>query len=312
MRAVRSTPPGVTVVDVDEPDGPGELVAIHSASICASDFGYIQWGSQFLLGHELAGVTEDGRAVAIEAIFGCDECELCAAGQYNLCATTGTTALGIMADGGMSEWFRAPNRSLVELPEGLAATDASLVEPAAVAWHTCRLAGGGPTQRVAVVGGGAIGLLAVAASRRMGAAEVSLAARYPHQVELGERLGATSPSGAYDIVIEAAGSESSLHQCTELARPGGTMAVLGVFGPEVQWPQMQCFTKELRTVPALGYCRHGHGRDFDDAAAMLAADAGLVDAMITHRFPIEDAAEAFRVASDKSSGALRVVLDPTS
>jgi threonine dehydrogenase-like Zn-dependent dehydrogenase len=45
---------------------------------------------------------------------------------------------------------------------------------------------------------------------------------------------------------------------------------------------------------------------------MLAADADLVDAMITHRFPIEDAAEAFRVASDKTSGALRVVLDPTS
>jgi threonine dehydrogenase-like Zn-dependent dehydrogenase len=312
MRAVRSTPPGVTVVDVDEPDGPGELVAIRSASICASDFGYIQAGSQFLLGHELAGVTEDGRAVAIEAIFGCGECELCSAGQYNLCATTGTTALGIMADGGMSEWFRAPNRSLVELPAGLSPTDASLVEPAAVAWHTCRLAGTGPGQRVAVVGGGAIGLLAVAAARTMGAAEVSLAARYPHQVELGERLGATAPSGAYDVVIEAAGSESSLHQCTDLARPGGTMAVLGVFGPDVAWPQMQCFIKELRTVPALGYCRHGDGRDFDDAAAMLAADPDLVDAMITHRFPIEDAAEAFRVASDKTSGALRVVLDPTS
>jgi threonine dehydrogenase-like Zn-dependent dehydrogenase len=311
MKAVRSTPPGVSVVDVDEPDGPGELIAIRSASICASDLGYIQWGSEFLLGHELSGVTEDGRAVAIEAIFGCDECELCAAGQYNLCATTSTTALGIMADGGMSEWFRAPARSLVELPEGLAPTDASLVEPAAVAWHAARLAGAGPGQRVAVVGGGAIGVMAVAAAQTMGAAEVSLDARYPHQIELGERLGATKISGQYDVVIEAAGSESSLHRCTDLARPGGTVGVLGVFGPEVTWPQMQCFTKELRTVPSLGYCKHGHGRDFDEAAAMLAANADLVDALITHRFPIEDAAEAFRVASDKSTGALRVVLDPT-
>src|SRR5436190_2108458 len=149
MRAVRSTPPGVTVVDVDEPDGPGELIAIRSASICASDFGYIQWGSQFVLGHELSGVTGDGRAVAIEAIFG----------------------------------------------------------------------------------GGAIGLMAVAAAQAMGAAEVSLEARYPHQKELGERLGATETSGQYDVVIEAAGSESSLYRCTELARPGGTMGVLGVFGP---------------------------------------------------------------------------------
>ena len=49
---------------------------------------------------------------------------------------------------------------------------------------------------MAVVGGGAIGLMAVAAARAMGAAEVSLDARYPHQVELGERLGATAASGA--------------------------------------------------------------------------------------------------------------------
>ncbi len=311
MRAVRSAPPGVTVVDVDEPDGPGELIAIRSAGICASDFLYIGYGSRFLLGHELAGVTENGTAVAIEAIFGCGECEHCVAGDYNHCATVGTTALGITADGGMSEWFRAPGRSLKQLPAGLDPGSACLVEPAAVAGHACRLAGAGPDLRVAVVGGGAIGLLAVAAARAMGVGEVSLDARYPHQLELGEHLGATAPSGEYDVVIEAAGSESALHRCVELARPGGTMGVLGVFGPGVAWPQQQLFTKEVRTVPSLGYCRHGHTTDFDEAAAMLAADPDFVDALITHRFPIEDAEEAFRVASDKSTGALRVVIEPS-
>src|SRR3954469_10070639 len=192
MRAVRSTKPGVTVVDVDEPEGPGELIKITSASICASDLGYIAMGSTMVLGHELAGVTEDGRTVAIEAIFGCGECDLCLEGRYNLCATTGTTALGVMADGGMSEWFHAPARSLVDLPEVLAPTEAALVEPTAVAWHAARLAGAGPGQRVAIVGGGAIGLFAVAAAEAMGASEVSLEARYPHQIEAGERLGATA------------------------------------------------------------------------------------------------------------------------
>ena len=79
---------------------------------------YIQYGSTFVQGHELAGVTEDGRAVAIEAIFGCGDCEYCDAGEFNLCATTSTTALGMMVDGGMSEWFRAPARSLVPCPTG--------------------------------------------------------------------------------------------------------------------------------------------------------------------------------------------------
>lgn len=309
MRAVRSTPPGVTVVEVDAPSGPGELVGIRSAGICASDFKYIEYGCTMLLGHELAGVTHDGTAVAVEALFGCGECEQCLQGQVNLCAH-GPTALGVTSDGGMAEYFVAPATALVPLPEGLAVADACIVEPASVAWHACRIAGTGPDQRVAVIGGGAIGLLAAAAAKRMGAAEVSIEVRHPHQREVAERIGVTETSGQYDIVIEAAGTESALHRATEVGRPGGTMAVLGVFPPDVVWPQHQCFLKELRTVPSLGYCRHDGGRDFEDAAAMLAADPDLVDALITHRFPIEDAVEAFRVASDKSTGALRVVIEP--
>jgi 2-desacetyl-2-hydroxyethyl bacteriochlorophyllide A dehydrogenase len=306
---VRSTPPGVAVVDVDEPTGPGVVVEIRSAGICASDLGYISWGSTMLLGHELAGVTEDGTAVAVEGIFGCGACEQCLHGQVNLCVH-GPTALGVTSDGGMSEYFLVPPTALVPLPAGLSVEDGCLVEPAAVAWHACRLAGVGPDQRVAVVGGGAIGLLAAEAARAMGAAEVAIDARHPHQRALAERIGATEVTGLYDVVVEAAGTESALHRATEVARPGGTMAVLGVFPPDVAWPHFQCFMKELRSVPSLGYCRHSHGRDFEDAAAMLAANPDLVDALVTHRFPIEDAEEAFRVAADKSTGALRVVVEP--
>lgn len=309
MRAVRSTPPGVTVVDVETPTGPGEVIGIRSAGICASDFAYIGMGCTMLLGHELAGVTDDGTAVAIEGIFGCGECEQCLAGQVNLCLH-GPTALGVTSDGGMAEYFTAPATALVPLPDALSVADACLVEPASVAWHACRIAGVGPDLRVAVIGGGAIGLLAAASARRMGAAEVSIEVRHPHQRVVAERIGATETSGHYDVVIEAAGTESALHRSTEVARPAGTMAVLGVFPPDVVWPQMQCFMKELRTVPSLGYCRHHGGRDFEDAVAMLADDPDLVDALITHRFPLEDAAEAFRVAADKSTGALRVVIEP--
>lgn len=309
MRAVRSAPPSVNVVDVEAPSGPGEVVRIRSAGICASDFTYIGYGFTMLLGHELAGETEDGTPVAIEALFGCGECEQCVQGHVNLCVL-GPTALGVTSDGGMAEYFAAPATALVPLPAGLAAADACIVEPASVAWHACRIAGAGPDLRVAVIGGGAIGLLAAASAKRMGAAEVSIEVRHPHQRAVAERIGATETSGHYDVVIEAAGSESALHRATEVVRPGGTMAVLGVFPPDVTWPQHQCFMKEIRTVPSLGYCRHSGGRDFEDAAAMLAADPDLVDALITHRFPIEDAEEAFRVASDKSTGALRVVIEP--
>jgi 2-desacetyl-2-hydroxyethyl bacteriochlorophyllide A dehydrogenase len=308
MRAVRSTPPSVSVVDVEVPDE-GELISIRSAGICASDFKYIAYGSTMILGHELAGESQDGTPVAIEAIFGCDGCDYCTAGQYNRCVH-GPTALGVFNDGGMSEYFTAPAHSLVPLPAGLDVADACLIEPASVAWHACRLVGVGPDRRAAVVGGGAIGLLMVAAAQHMGAGEVSLEARHPHQRQVAERLGATTPRGVYDVVLDAAGSGSALGRAIELARPGGTMVVLGVYEPDVAWPQQECFLKELRIVASLGYCRHGGRRDFEDAAQMLAQRPELVQSLITHRFPIEDAPEAFRVASDKSTGALRVVLEP--
>jgi threonine dehydrogenase-like Zn-dependent dehydrogenase len=311
MRAVRSVPPAVEVVDVDEPAGPGVLVSVRSVGICSSDFGYIEFGSTNVLGHELGGVTEDGRPVAVEAIFGCGECEFCRDGRYNLCATTATRALGNGVDGGMSERFRVPEASLVELPAGLSAADACLVEPLAGAWHGARLAGVGPEHRVVVVGGGAVGLCAVAAAQAQGAAEVALEARHPHQIEAGERLGATTPTGRYDVAIEAAGSESSLRRSMKLVEPGGTLGVLGVFHPGTDFPYWPWLMKEVRTVPAVGYCNHGHGRDAEAAAQLLAARPELVDVMITHRFPLEDAVEAFRVAADKSTGSVRVVVEPS-
>jgi threonine dehydrogenase-like Zn-dependent dehydrogenase len=102
-----------------------------------------------------------------------------------------------------------------------------------------------------------------------------------------------------------------LAACSEIVAPGGTIVVLGVhFGP-VQLNWMPLFHKEARVIPSLGYCAHENGREMEDAARMLAQDPDIARALITHRFPMEDAAEAFRVASERASGAVRVVLEPS-
>jgi 2-desacetyl-2-hydroxyethyl bacteriochlorophyllide A dehydrogenase len=308
MRAVRNAPPGVEVVEIDEPGGDGELVRVASAGICASDLTYLEHGSRQIAGHEFAGCREDGTAVAVEAMFGCGACPQCAQGGYNLCER-GPTALGMFDPGGMCEWFRAPSHALVPLPSGLDLRDACLVEPASVAWHSCHLGGIGPATRVAVVGAGAIGILAAASAQTMGAPEVAVEARHPHQHESRARIGARVPSGGYDVVIEAAGSESGLHRAVELARPGGTVVYVGVYG-DITWPRRQAFMKEVALRPSLGYCSHDGRREFAEAADMLAARQELARTLITHRFPIEDAPEAFRVAADRSTGVFRVVVEP--
>jgi threonine dehydrogenase-like Zn-dependent dehydrogenase len=308
MRAVRNAPPGVEVVDVDEPEGDGELVRVSGTGICASDLGYLQFGSTQIAGHEFAGRRADGTAVAVEAIFGCGACPQCELGNYNVCEH-GPTALGMLDPGAMCEWFRAPAHALVPLPPGLDVRDASLVEPASVAWHACHHGDIGPGTRIAVVGAGAIGILAAAAAQGMGAPEVAVEARHAHQHEARERIGATVPGRGYDVVIETSGSESGLHRAVELARPGGLVVYVGVYG-DITWPHAQAFMTEVALRPSLGYCGHGGRRDFASAAELLAARPELPQMLITHRFGIEDAPQAFRVAQDRSNGVFRVVVEP--
>jgi len=309
MKAVRNAPPTVEVVEVDEPEGDGQLVRVATTSICASDLMYLRYGSTQIAGHEFAGTLEDGTAVAVEAIFGCGSCPECEQGNYNMCHL-GPTALGMLQPGGMSEWYRAPSHALHPLPEGLRLSDASLVEPASVGRHTCHVGGVGSDTRFAVVGAGAIGLLAAASAQQMGAAEVAVEALLPHQHEARERMEATVPTGDYDVVVEASGDPSGLQRAVELARRGGTVVLLGTYDPDTSWPFGAAFSKEVGLKFSLGYCGHDGRREFEESADMLASRPDLSDMLITHRYGIDDAAEAFRVAQDQTLGVFRVVIEP--
>jgi 2-desacetyl-2-hydroxyethyl bacteriochlorophyllide A dehydrogenase len=309
VRAVRGHEGTPVLVDLEKPPGRGETISMRAAGICASDLKYLSLGTQKVLGHELAGVRADGTPVSVEGMFGCEQCEYCLQGRNNLCHQSTKMALGIMQDGGMVEQFRVPSNKLIELPAGLDVANAALVEPASVAWHGVRIGGTSPQTRVAVVGGGSIGQLAAVSAQAQGAGEVALEARHRHQQEVRERFGVGEPSGVYDVVVEAAGSASSIRRCVELARPGGTIVVLGVvFGPlDVPYPSL--LNKELTLVASLSYCGHAGQREMRLAAEMLASRAEIPDALITHRFPLEDAPEAFRVAGDRRSGAIKVVVE---
>ena len=203
--------------------------------------------------------------------------------------------------GGMCEWFRAPRRALVPLPLGLAVQDASLVEPASVARDACHMGEIGPGARVAIVGAGAIGILAAASAQAMGAAEVVMVARHPHQHEARERLGTGQPTGGYDVVIETGGSESGIHRAVELARPGATVVHLGVYG-DITWPMQESFMKEVDAPAVAGLLRPPRRPGVRRIRRYARRPPELVKMLITHRFPIEDAPEAFTVAQDRAKG----------
>lgn len=260
-------------------------------------------------GHEIAGVLDDGTEVAIEPIVGCGTCAPCLRGDYNLCPTQLERFIGIGTAGGMGEELIVPQHCIVPLPKGVRVEDASLVEPLAVAVHGLRLAGFTQEMRVAVVGGGAIGQCAVAAVAHVGA-EVALHARHDAQRAAGERLGAREVEGDYDLVIDCAGTASALELACKIARPGAQMVLLASYWDGFAPPGMAITAKEIRIVPSFMYGRGPDGRDVDAAATVLGANAKIPEAIITHRLPLDAAREAFDLARDRKSGAIKVVLLP--
>ena len=314
MRAVRNTADGIRVIDQPavepEPDLDRVRVRVRAAGICGSDLHLIAWGPMpVTLGHEFAGLLDDGTPVAVQPQTPCLKCDRCLAGDEHLCRTLLDRTLGVSIDGGLADEVLVDRRAVVPLPDGVGLDDAGLVEPVAVAVHGLHQAHVEAGQRILVIGGGSIGLCVVAAAGHLGAT-ADLVARHPHQVTAGEQLGAgMTLAGEYDVVIDAAGTQHAVDQAFDRVRPGGSVLELATFWSPVQ-VGLAMTTKEVRLVASAGYGSHGDEREFDLAADVLAHVPGLPAALITHRFGLDDAAEAFRVAGDRSSGAIKVHLAP--
>ncbi|WP_116364102.1 zinc-dependent alcohol dehydrogenase [Parahaliea mediterranea] len=313
MKAVRCHNHEVCVHDVPAPSGEGVRVRIASAGICGSDLHFWQQGFPipFTLGHEIAGIAEDGTPVAIEPTVYCGHCERCVRGDYNLCIRGTEAVMGVGRDGGMTEELIVPAKCLVPLPGGVRAEDACLVEPLSVAVRGIALAGISDKHKVAVIGGGSIGQCAVAIARQA-TSQVHLFARHDAQLRAGEILGATLDGELddFDLVIDCAGTDAAMEQAANLCRPGATILMLASYWGGLTMPAMQMMMKELRTVTSMAQARQGLVRDVEIAAAALARNPLIAPTLITHRLPLEAAPEAFNIAADRASGAIKVAFNP--
>ncbi len=114
-------------------------------------------------------------------------------------------------------------------------------------------------------------------------------------------------------MVDAAGTQSSLDDAIARVRPGGAVVVVASYWDPVT-VGAGLLTKEVRIVPSAMYGHpahvHGDGSEFEAAAALLATRPEVVDALVHHRFALDDAPEAFRVAGDRAAGAIKVLLEP--
>jgi threonine dehydrogenase-like Zn-dependent dehydrogenase len=310
MRGVRNTVDGIRVVEIEDPATSGVRVTVATSGICGSDLHMISFGtSPVTLGHEFCGRLDDGTAVAVLPAVRCGRCSRCDAGDPQQCTAVLETMYGTTLDGGLADQVWVHPSCVTPLPVAPGLDVACLVEPLAVALHGVHRSGVVPGARVLVIGGGSIGLCAMAAARHLGGI-VAAKANRPERRAAAERLGADPADGTdYDIVLDAAGTQSSMDQAVSLVRPGGTVGILASFWQPVTIG-MSLLMKEVTLVPAFTYGHHHGVSEFDEAVQMLDVIPDLPRAVITHRFPLDEAPEAFRVASDATSGAIKVVVEP--
>lgn len=310
MKAVQVVDGSIQVNHVPEPSGEGVLVRVKSVGICGSDLHLIDSGMMSVIpGHEIAGITADGTEVAIEPMLSCGQCQYCLDGEEPYCDEALPHTFGIGLDGGMAEKIIVPERFLIPVDSRVGISNAFLVEPLAVAVRSLVRVGVAEGARVCVIGGGTIGLCCVAVAVFMGAT-VELDARHPHQLEAGVRLGAKAISEEpAQIVIEAAGSGSALARAIDKCQKGGMVGIPSTYWEPVEIPSMAMGMKEVSLIPSITYGHTGGSRDFEVAMRVHARSPEIGHALITHRFPLDGAPEAFELARRRSEGAIKVALD---
>jgi threonine dehydrogenase-like Zn-dependent dehydrogenase len=312
MKAVRCKDHKACLTQVASPSGDGIRVKVAAAGICGSDLHFLAAGFDipFTLGHEVSGITDNGTPVAIEPTVYCGHCEHCRRGACNLCVRGTQAVIGVGRDGGMAEELIVPERCLVPLPAGLGVHDACLVEPLSVAVRGIALAGIGDRHRIAVIGGGTIGLCAVAIAR-LATPHVHLYARHDSQKRAGELLGARLEGAAdCDLVIDCAGTDAAVAQAVDLCKPSATVLLLASYWGGLTLPATEVMMKELRIVSSMAQARQGLSRDVDIAAAALARNPAIAKSLITHRLPLDAAEEAFAIAGNRAAGAIKVTINP--
>ncbi|WP_307832191.1 L-idonate 5-dehydrogenase [Prauserella cavernicola] len=308
-----------------EPAPHEAVVAIAHGGVCGSDLHYDAHGAvgesvlrgPMVLGHEVSGHVAraaadgsgpaEGTPVTVHPATPCGTCRFCAEGRQNLCPHTsylGSAARFPHTDGAFAERHVVDASRLVALPEGLDVRTAALAEPASVAWHAVSRAGEVAGRRVLVVGAGPIGALVVAVLRRAGAGEIVVSDLHERPLRLATELGATrtvlgnAPEDLEaDVAIDSSGSAAGVSTAVGALRRGGRLVLLGLPPtPEQPFLSGLVATRELTVTGSFRF----HAELTEVVAAM--ADGSLHTApVISHEFPLSEAATAFAVARDASA-----------
>ncbi|HNV03932.1 MAG TPA: alcohol dehydrogenase catalytic domain-containing protein [Vicinamibacterales bacterium] len=319
------------------------LLRVSLTGICGSDLhsyldariGDTEVAGPFVIGHEFSATVEGvgpgaldyacqplrpGARVAVDPAQPCGVCELCARGHPNLCERL--RFCGNCPDGGsLCEWMHMPARSCVPVPDALDDASAALLEPLGVALHAVDLARIRVGDSAAILGAGPIGLLILQVARLAGASPIIVTDRLPARLALAERWGGIpididrdDPAASVarltggrgvDVAIEAAWADESVSQAMDMLRLGGRAALVGIPRDDRLTMRHSTARRKGATIRLCRRMKHAYPR------ALALALEGRVDLrpLVTHRFPLARAAEAFGIAAAYADGVVKAVVE---
>lgn len=321
-------------VETEEIAAPGEgevLLAVAAGGICGSDMSYFSKGcigsivvrEPMILGHEASarvlalgpgvqGLSE-GDGVAINPSRPCGHCTYCAEGLPIHCLNMqfrGSAMRLPHIQGLFRDRIVVGAAECVRLPEGTDLNKAACAEPLAVCMHAGKMAGDIAGKRVLVTGSGPIGILCAAVSAKAGAVEVVVTDIQDTVLDVARQMGAThtinvardsaemsrygEDKGYFDIAFECSAAAPAISAAITALRPRGTLVQVGVTG-DTPMPINAIVAKEIQVQGT-----HRFHTEFAEAVGAITSGQIDVGPIITARYPLEQAEEAFLAAADRS------------
>lgn len=321
---------------------PGEVtVAIKSTGICGSDVHFWHAGcigpmivdGDHILGHESAGVVvakhpsvtthSIGDRVAVEPNIICGECEPCLTGKYNGCVSVEFRSTPPIP-GLLRRYVNHPAVWCHKIGD-MSYEDGALLEPLSVALAGMQRANITIGDSVLVCGAGPIGLVTLACVKAAGAEPIVITdidegrlkfakefcpSVRTHKVDFShtpeqfaEAVVKLADGVEPAVVMECTGVESSISGAIHAAKFGGKVFVIGVGRPEIKIPFMRLSTREVDLQ-----FQYRYANTWPRAIRLLKGGVIDLQKLVTHRFKLEDAIDAFKVAADPKQGGIKVMI----
>jgi 2-desacetyl-2-hydroxyethyl bacteriochlorophyllide A dehydrogenase len=319
---------GVQEVETRDPVPGHLLIAPEAVGVCGTDMDLLEGTMGYLTsgqtsypltpGHEWSGTVlavgdgvegfAPGDRIVGEAPIGCGVCALCVAGEYHLCPDRVETGF-IRQPGALTERFVYPARGAHLLPSNVSMQDAALIEPTAVAYRGVRRLMSHGGDRLLIIGGGTIGLLCALTAHALGLEDVLVVELQPDRRRFAEGLGlktAVSADGSWTLVIEASGREPGMQASLDATGVGGRLLLIGLCGrPSIPVDIDRIVLKDQTVMGNLS--SPGVWPEVIDLVATGRLQPGR---LVTHRYPLDETAAAFRQMEARDPGTVKIHIHP--